>query len=299
IGLCLCEISGEKKSPLIFLEESLVLYGWSEKNSCKLLSDDSFFAEVIASESNTDFQKNLIHMDGKSETSQQMRSSKKSNVAANESDDTPAAPRVRKYLDNAAVKNILEKIRIIVQKKQKRDNNAGRASCKRKLENNEDVAVKKEETMLETSNQSIPTDLSHIPQKSLVDIEMELVYTDEEDISFEFAEPVAPTSTGSAPCGSEKENALRAPNDSALPQVDKQLQTTLQEASTCYREENYTAAAEQFSTALELCGNGAAIDNPSESSPEDISSIASFIESKLVTCYLKLKKPDDALNHSH
>ncbi|NXE19403.1 SPT16 protein, partial [Ardeotis kori] len=243
--------------------------------------------------------KNLIHMDGKNETSQQMHSIKKSNVAANESDDTPAAPRVRKHLDNAAVKNILEKIKIIVQKKQKRGNDAGRASRKRKLENNDNLAAKKEETMLETSNQSIPTDLSHIPQKSLVDIEMELVYTDEEDISFEFAEPVASTSTGSAPCGSEKENALRAPNDSTLPQIDKQLQTTLQEASTCYREENYTAAAEQFSTALELCSKGAAIDNPSESSPEDISSIASFIETKLVTCYLKLKKPDDALNHSH
>lgn len=50
---------------------------------------------------------------------------------------------------------------------------------------------------------------------------------------------------------------------------------------------------------VQLCGNGVAIDSAFESSPEDISSITSFIESKLVACYLKLKKPDDALNHSH
>ncbi|KFQ26492.1 Spermatogenesis-associated protein 16, partial [Merops nubicus] len=49
---------------------------------------------------------------------------------------------------------------------------------------------------------------------------------------------------------------------------------------------------------VQLCSKGSAIDNP-KSSPEDISSIASFIETKLVICYLKLKKPDDALNHAH
>lgn len=50
---------------------------------------------------------------------------------------------------------------------------------------------------------------------------------------------------------------------------------------------------------VQLFSKGAATDDTLESSPEDISSIASFIETKLVTCYLKLRKLDDALNHSH
>ncbi|KAM6064541.1 spermatogenesis-associated protein 16 [Theristicus caerulescens] len=180
------------------------------------------------------------------------------------------------------------------KKKEKQSNDVDRARCKRKSENNEKLAVKKEETTLETGNQLIPTPLSHIPLQSLIDIETELVYADEEDISFEFAEPAVSTSTQSACRDSEKADA-----PSALPQLDKQLQLTLREASASYRQSNYAAAAEQFSTALELCSKGVAIDNPSESSPEAISSIASFIETKLVICDLKLRKPDDALNHSY
>ncbi|KAF1412097.1 Spermatogenesis-associated protein 16, partial [Spheniscus humboldti] len=254
----------------------------------------------MASESNTDFQKNLISVDGKNETSQQMHNSKESNVAANKWNDIPEAlQEVKNHLGDGAAENIMKGIKMAEKKKEKQSNDVDRASCKRKSENNAKLSVKKEETMLEIGNQLIPTPLSHIPLKSLMDIEKELVYTDEEDISFEFAEPAASTSTRSACRDSEKADALSAPNGSALPQIDKQLQTTLQEASTCYRQNNYTAAVAQFSTALELCSKGAAIDNPFESSPEDISSIASFIETKLVTCYLKLRKPDDALNHSH
>ncbi|XP_007435321.1 spermatogenesis-associated protein 16, partial [Python bivittatus] len=48
-----------------------------------------------------------------------------------------------------------------------------------------------------------------------------------------------------------------------------------------------------------LCSKGAALGKPFEASPKDISSIASFIETKLVICYLKMRKPDLALNHSH
>ncbi|XP_072724096.1 spermatogenesis-associated protein 16 [Ciconia boyciana] len=239
-------------------------------------------------------------MDGTNETSQQVRSSKVSNVAANKLNDIPEALRgVKNPLGDGAAENIMERTKMAGKKKEKQSNDVDRASRKRKPENNEKLAVKKEETTLETGNRLMPTPLSHIPLESLIHIEMELVYTDEEDICFEFAEPVVSTSTQSACRGSEKADALSAPNGSALPQIDKQLQTTLWEASTCYRQKNYTAAAEQLSTALELCSNGAAIDNPIEPSAEDISSIASFIETKLVTCYLKLKKPDDALNHSH
>ncbi|NXJ02972.1 SPT16 protein, partial [Psophia crepitans] len=249
----------------------------------------------MVSESNTDFQNNLVSMDGKNETSQQMCSNKESDVAANKLNDTPAAlQEVKKHLGDGAEENIM-RIKMAEKKKQKRSNNVDRANRKRKSENNEKKVVKKEETTLETGNQLIP----HIPLQSLTDIETELVYTDEQDISFEFAEPMASTSTQSACRDSGKAEALRTPKGSTSPRIDKQLQMTLQKASSCYRQKNYAAATEQFSTALELCSKGPALDNPSEPSPEDISSIASFIETKLATCYLKLKKPDDALNHSH
>ncbi|XP_069648809.1 spermatogenesis-associated protein 16 [Haliaeetus albicilla] len=240
-------------------------------------------------------------MDGKNETSQQMRRSKESSVAANKLKDIPEAlQEFKNHLGNGAAENIMERTQIAEKKEEKQSNNVDRASRKRKSENNDKLAVEEEEeTMLETGNQLIPTPLSHIPLKTLMDVEMELVYTDEEEISFEFAKPVASTSTQSACRDAEKADALSTPNSSALPYIDEQLQMTLQEASNSYREKNYEAAVEQFSTALELFSKGAATDDTLESSPEDISSIASFIETKLVTCYLKLRKLDEALNHSH
>ncbi|KFZ65933.1 Spermatogenesis-associated protein 16, partial [Podiceps cristatus] len=230
---------------------------------------------------------------------QQMRSSKESYVAANKLNDIPEAlQEVKNHLGEGAADNTMERIKKTGKKKKKQSNDIDKASRKRKSESHEKLAVKKE-TILETGNPLIPTPLSHIPLKILTDIETELVYTDEENISFEFAEPAVSTSTQPARRDSEAADALGTPAGSALPQIDRRLQTTLREASACYRQKNYAAAAEQFSTALELCSKGAAIDNAFESSPEDISSIASFIETKLVTCYLKLKKPDDALNHSY
>ncbi|KFW90687.1 Spermatogenesis-associated protein 16, partial [Phalacrocorax carbo] len=231
---------------------------------------------------------------------QQMCSSKESNIAASKLNDIPEAlQEAKNHLGDGAAENIMERIKATEKKKEKQSHDMDRASCKQKSKTSEKLAVKNEETTLETGNRLIPTPLPHIPLESLMDVEMELVYTDEEDISFEFAEPVVSTSTESACRDSEKAGALSAPNGSALPQIDQQLQVTLREARTCYRQKNHPAAVEQFSTALELCSKGAAIDNPSESSPEDISSISSFIETKLVTCYLKLGKPDVALNHAH
>ncbi|XP_029814517.1 spermatogenesis-associated protein 16, partial [Manacus vitellinus] len=50
---------------------------------------------------------------------------------------------------------------------------------------------------------------------------------------------------------------------------------------------------------MQLCSRGFATEDPLKSSPDDISRVASFIESKLVICYLKLGQPDIALSHSH
>ncbi|NXK11809.1 SPT16 protein, partial [Herpetotheres cachinnans] len=255
----------------------------------------------MASQRNFAFQKCLLSMDGKNETFQRMHGSKAATVTSNKLSNIPEAlQEFKNHPGNGAAENIMEQIKMAEKKKEKQSKDVDRAGRKRKSESNEKLAVKKEETTLETGNRLIPTPLSlNVPLKSLMDIEMELVYTDEEDISFEFAQPVVPTRAQSVRCDSEKADAPSTPKVRALPHIDKHLQMTLQQASTCYRQKNYTAAVEQFSTALQICSKGAAIDNPFESSPDDISSIASFIETKLVICYLKLRKPDDALNHSH
>lgn len=194
-------------------------------------------------------------MDGKKETSQQTHRSKKSNVAAKKLKDIPEAlQEVKNHLGDGTAENKMERTQMAEKKEKNQSNNVDRASLKRKSENNNKLAVEEEETTLETGNQLIPTPLSDIPLKTLMDIEMELVYTNEEEISFEFAKPVASTSTQSACRDSEKADALSTPNSSALPYIDDQLQMTLQEASNSYREKNYEAAAEQFSTALEVWG---------------------------------------------
>ncbi|KAM9544123.1 spermatogenesis-associated protein 16 isoform 1-T2 [Guaruba guarouba] len=239
-------------------------------------------------------------MNGKNETSQQTHSSKQLNVAANELNDIPAAlQEVKKHLGGAAAENIMERIKMAERKNKNQNNDVERASHKRKSENNEKMAVQTEETTLETGNPLMMTALPHIPLQSLSDIETKLVYIDEDNVSLEFDEPMVPSSTQTGWHDSEQGNALNTPDSSTLPHINEQLQMTLLEASTCYKQKNYAAAVEQLSTAMELFSEGAAIDNPFESPPEDLSSIASFIETKLVICYLKLRKPGEALNHSY
>lgn len=50
---------------------------------------------------------------------------------------------------------------------------------------------------------------------------------------------------------------------------------------------------------FKLCSKGAALGKRFEAPAEDIASVASFIETKLVICYLRMRKPDLALNHAH
>ncbi|XP_066503160.1 spermatogenesis-associated protein 16-like [Hoplias malabaricus] len=49
----------------------------------------------------------------------------------------------------------------------------------------------------------------------------------------------------------------------------------------------------------ELCSKGSALGNPLRADYEDISKVFSFIESRLVVCFLRMKRPDPALPHSH
>lgn len=141
--------------------------------------------------------------------------------------------------------------------------------------------------------------LPHIPLKNIMDVEVKLVYIDEEDVSYEFVESFISPGIRPTCRAAEIVDPLHVPNFSFLPQIDKWLQVALKDASSCYRQKKYAVAAGQFRTALELCSKGAALGKPFEASAEDIASVASFIETKLVTCYLRMRKPDLALNHAH
>ncbi|NXC43929.1 SPT16 protein, partial [Penelope pileata] len=245
----------------------------------------------MESESSIDFQKDFLGVSDQNETSQQIHTRKESNVAANKLNDIPEAPQeVKNHLGDVVVENIMERIKEAEKKEEKQSNVGDRASPKRKSGNNEKLAGKKKAT--KTGNPLVLAPLSHIPLKTLLDIEAELVYIDEEEISFEFVVPAARH-------GPDGADAVSTATDSAVSRVDERLQAALREASTCFGQKNYAVAAGLFATALELCSKGAAIGKSFDPSPEDISSIASFIETKLVTCYLKLRKPDLALNHSH
>ncbi|XP_040535061.1 spermatogenesis-associated protein 16 isoform X1 [Gallus gallus] len=266
-------------------------HGCSWENSSQLLSDDSFFAQVMESERSIDFQKDFFGTSGQNEASQQTQASKESSVAANKLNDIPETlEEVKNHLGDGAVRNITERIKEAETKEEKQSNDVGRASPKWESENNEKQNGEKEATKLRSGNPLTLAPLSHIPLNTVMHVEMELVYADEQEIAFEFAVPAALHG---------RADATSAATSSAVPRVDERLWAALQEASRHYRQKNYAVAAGRFATALELCSKGAAIDKSSKPFPEDISSIASFIEMKLVTCYLKLRKPDLALNHSH
>ncbi|NXJ15703.1 SPT16 protein, partial [Odontophorus gujanensis] len=244
----------------------------------------------MESESSIDFQKDFLGMSGQNEASQQTQASKESSVVANKLNDIPETlQEVKNHLGDGAVGNITERIKEAETKEEKQRNDAARASPKWKSENNRTQASKKLATKSETGSHLTLPPPSHIPLKVVMDVEMELVYADEE-ITFEFAVPAAPHG---------RAGAMSTASDGAVPQVDERLQAALREGSKHCRQKSYAVAAGLFATALELCSKGAAIGKSTDPSPEDISSIASFIEAKLATCYLKLRKPDLALNHSH
>ncbi|KFP91092.1 Spermatogenesis-associated protein 16, partial [Apaloderma vittatum] len=209
-----------------------------------------------------------------------------------------AIQKVKNHPGDGEAKNTEEQMKMAKKKKEKKSKCVDRASSKQKSENNEKLAVKTEETKLETDNRLNRTALYDSPLDRIMDIEMELVYIDEEDIPFEFPAPVVSSSTESSGCDSGEVAVPSTSRGSSWTRVNKSLQQVLQEASTCYRQSDYAGAVEKFSAALELCSKGVATA-AFRSSAEDISSIASFIETKLVICYLKLRKPDDAVNHAH
>ncbi|XP_068939769.1 spermatogenesis-associated protein 16 [Petaurus breviceps papuanus] len=193
-----------------------------------------------------------------------------------------------------------ERVKLTKTLKEKQSSELDRCGLKRRMESEEKPPpLKREARVMELESQLMTLPLPHIPLKNIMDVEMKLVYIDEEDVTYEFMESLVSTSSPATCPATEMVNSLNTPHFSFLPQIDKWLQVTLKDASTCYRQKKYSIAAGQFRTALELCSKGAALGKPFEASAEDISSVASFIETKLVTCYLRMRKPDLALNHAH
>ncbi|XP_013909184.1 PREDICTED: spermatogenesis-associated protein 16 [Thamnophis sirtalis] len=219
-------------------------------------------------------------------------------IAAQHQNDSLEALQVVKFpLGVEMAENAMEKLKTGSNTAKEKQGNE--LSLKRKMEGDEKTGMKKEPRLVEQENLVSTMLLTHIPLKSLVEVEMKLIYTDEENVSYEFLQTQSPS------CAQPKSSEVGGPesqgttNTSFQPQMDKWLQVSLKDASTCYRQKKYAMAAGQFRTALELCSKGAALGKPFEACPRDISSIASFIETKLVICYLKMRKPDLALNHSH
>ncbi|KAK6314071.1 hypothetical protein J4Q44_G00155300 [Coregonus suidteri] len=140
-----------------------------------------------------------------------------------------------------------------------------------------------------------------ISLKSLLEAEMKLVYGDEQhNITQQPSKSPVTSSASQLMCqASEIVGPPSGPNLGFLPQIDKWLDVALQDADSYYRQKKYGIAASRFTTALELCSKGAAVEQSLHAEYEDISKVASLIESRLVACYLRLKRPEIALNHSH
>ncbi|XP_017695056.1 PREDICTED: spermatogenesis-associated protein 16 isoform X3 [Lepidothrix coronata] len=169
-----------------------------------------------------------------------------------------------------------------------------RGNCKTKGDSHEDLTGTKAGAQLEPGVGIFPSPPLHIPPGKLREIEAQLVCADEADTEFGFGDLALPGVTPPA-----HQAPARPPEGSPWRCVDARLQLLLQEGSARCRQEQFAAAAAKFYTALELCSRGFATEDPLKSSPDDISRVASFIESKLVICYLKLGQPDIALSHSH
>ncbi|KAK9401315.1 spermatogenesis-associated protein 16 [Crotalus adamanteus] len=141
--------------------------------------------------------------------------------------------------------NAMEKLK--TGSKEKQSNDLERLGFKRKMEGDEKPVMRKDPRLLEQDNLVATMLLSHIPLKSLLEVEMKLIYTDEENVSYEFLEPQRPSGAQPKPSdvGGTDSQGLQ-------PQMDKWLQVSLKDASTCYRQKKYAMAAGQFRTALEV-----------------------------------------------
>nr|XP_041568031.1 spermatogenesis-associated protein 16 [Taeniopygia guttata] len=138
----------------------------------------------------------------------------------------------------------------------------------------------------------------HVPLARLLEMEEELICADEVDTEFECGEPAVPAVPPAVPPAASQRPA-QGPGDSGWHRVPAGLRAALRDGSARWHQRDFAAAAAKFSTALELCSRGFAAEDPSRSSRDEISRLSSWIQPKLVVCYLKLGQPGLALLHSH
>ncbi|XP_071343435.1 spermatogenesis-associated protein 16-like isoform X2 [Trachinotus anak] len=91
------------------------------------------------------------------------------------------------------------------------------------------------------------------------------------------------------------------PNLSFLPPVDKELFALLTDANLYCSMKKYATAVKSLCTALQLTSKGHVLNDAMMhcGSPADIDLVFSYIQAKLVICYLRMKKPQLALIHAH
>lgn len=182
-----------------------------------------------------------------------INTSKKMSTLTNSPNSLEVSPEIKKSFGEKQTEIPTERVKLTKSIKEKQSNESEKVALKRKAEGEEKLAGKKEAKIMELDNQLVTTiPLPHIPLKNIMDVEMKLVYVDEEDVSYEFAQPY--TFTGLQATG---QTATMMPPASArdlttLPQIDKWLQVALKDASSCYRQKKYAVAAGQFRTALEV-----------------------------------------------
>ncbi|XP_077619808.1 spermatogenesis-associated protein 16 isoform X1 [Crocuta crocuta] len=258
----------------------------------------SFRGESMDSGSSRNLE-NMVNRDYPDQLVPKINTNKKMSTLANQPHILEMSQEVKKSCGDKQVEITVERIKIAKSIKEKQSNDLEKVAFKRKAENEEKPAGKKEAKIMELDSMLITLPLPHIPLKNIMDVEAKLVYVDEEGVNYEFVESFMSTGIRPSCQAAEIADPLHVANCNFLPQIDKWLQVALKDASSCYRQKKYAVAAGQFRTALELCSKGAALGKPFEASAENIASVASFIETKLVTCYLRMRKPDLALNHAH
>lgn len=181
-----------------------------------------------------------------------INTSKKMSTLANQPSILEMSQEVKKSCGEKQVEITAERIKMAKSIKEKQSNDLEKVAFKRKAENEEKPAGKKEAKITELDSTLITMPLPHIPLKNIMDVEVKLVYIDEEDVSYEFVESFMSTGIRPTCRAAEIVDPLHVPNVSFLPQIDKWLQVALKDASSCYRQKKYAVAAGQFRTALEV-----------------------------------------------
>ncbi|XP_042271656.1 spermatogenesis-associated protein 16-like isoform X4 [Thunnus maccoyii] len=89
------------------------------------------------------------------------------------------------------------------------------------------------------------------------------------------------------------------PNLSFLPPIDRGLFALLRDADFYCSTKTYTLSVGSLNTALQLISKGHVLNDMQCADPEDIDLVISYIQARLVVCYLRMKKPQLALEHAH